>query len=243
MIGPNLSEWAIQRRSLIVFFMIVALVAGTFSFLRLGRAEDPLVHLPHHGGLRRLARRFHRGDAQLQVTERIERKLQETRHLDRIRSYTTAGVTTIFVDLEQSTPPDVVPDIWYQVRKNIGDIRAHAARRAWSAPVSTMISATPTASSTASRPMASRIASCATTSRRSRSQLLAVPDVSKVEILGAQDEQHLPRILDRPAGWPGADATSALLAQLQAQNLVRPAGVLQTGRRTHIPARFRRVGV
>ena len=58
-----------------------------------------------------------------QVTERIEGKLQETRHLDRVRSYTTAGVTTMFVDLQQSTPPDEVPDIWYQVRKNIGDIR------------------------------------------------------------------------------------------------------------------------
>ncbi len=122
MIGPNLSEWAIQRRSLIVYFMIAAIVAGTISFIRLGRAEDPIftfrtmiVFAGWPGATLE--------ETLLQVTERIERKLQETRHLDRVRSYTTAGVTTIFVDLKQSTPPDEVPDIWYQVRKNIGDIR------------------------------------------------------------------------------------------------------------------------
>ena len=58
-----------------------------------------------------------------QVTERLERTLQETHHLDRVRSYTTAGQTTIFVDLEQSTPASAVPDIWYQVRKKVSDIR------------------------------------------------------------------------------------------------------------------------
>ena len=58
-----------------------------------------------------------------QVTERLERTLQETDYLDRVRSYTIAGQTTIFVDLKQSTPPAAVPDVWYQVRKNIGDMR------------------------------------------------------------------------------------------------------------------------
>ena len=58
-----------------------------------------------------------------QVTERLERTLQETRHLDRVRSYTTAGQTTIFVDLKQSAPPAEIADVWYKVRKNIGDMR------------------------------------------------------------------------------------------------------------------------
>ena len=105
MIGPNLSEWAIQRRSLIIYFMLAAIVAGTISFLRLGRAEDPVftfrsmvVFAAWPGATLE--------ETLLQVTERIERKLQETRHLDRVRSYTTAGVTTMFVDLQQSTPPE-----------------------------------------------------------------------------------------------------------------------------------------
>ena len=58
-----------------------------------------------------------------QVTERLERKLQETPHLDFLRSFTRAGVTTIFVNLKGSASAKEVADTWYQVRKNIGDIR------------------------------------------------------------------------------------------------------------------------
>jgi multidrug efflux pump len=121
-IGPNLSEWAIKRPSLIVYAMIVALVAGTMAFLKLGRAEDPaftfrtmIVSAAWPGATI--------DETLKQVTERIERTLQETDHLDGIRSYTTAGQTVIFVDLKGTTPPDVVPDVWYQVRKNVGDMR------------------------------------------------------------------------------------------------------------------------
>ena len=122
MIGPNLSEWALSKRSLVVFLMILAVVAGTLSFARLGRGEDPafttrsmVVAAGWPGATV--------DETLKQVTERLERTLQETDHLDRIRSYTTAGQTTIFVDLKQSTPPAAVPDVWYQVRKNIGDMR------------------------------------------------------------------------------------------------------------------------
>ena len=100
MIGPNLSEWALGKRSLVIFLMIVAVVAGTLSFLRLGRGEDPvftfrtmIVAAGWPGATVE--------ETLLQVTERLERKLQETNHLDTVRSYTTAGQTTIFVDLKQ----------------------------------------------------------------------------------------------------------------------------------------------
>ena len=126
MIGPNLSEWAIQQRSVIVYCMLVATVAGALSFLRLGRAEDPsftvrtmVVFAGWPGATL--------DETLQQVTERIERQLQETRRVERVRSYTTAGAATMFVDLEPSTPAHDIADIWYQVRKSIGDIRAHAA--------------------------------------------------------------------------------------------------------------------
>ena len=63
------------------------------------------------------------GDTLQQITDRLERTLQETPNLDNLRSYTTAGQTTIFVNLRDSTPASQVPDIWYQVRKKVGDIR------------------------------------------------------------------------------------------------------------------------
>ncbi|MCJ8355519.1 hypothetical protein, partial [Novacetimonas hansenii] len=59
-----------------------------------------------------------------QLTERIEKKLQETPDLDYVKSYTLAGKTTIFVNLLSGAPKAEVPDIWYQVRKKVGDIRA-----------------------------------------------------------------------------------------------------------------------
>ena len=58
-----------------------------------------------------------------QITDRLERKLQETPSLDYLKSYTTPGKATIFVYLEDFTRPAQVPDIWYQVRKKVYDIR------------------------------------------------------------------------------------------------------------------------
>ena len=226
MIGPNLSEWAIQRRSLIVYFMIAAVVAGTIAFLRLGRAEDPpftirtmVVFAGWPGATIE--------ETLLQVTERIERKLQETRHLDQVRSYTTAGRTTMFVELKDSTPPKEVPDIWYQVRKNIGDIRGTLPQGVVGPGFNDDFGDTYgiiygfTADGFTHRELRNYV-------EDTRSRLLAVPDVTKIELLGAQDEQIFLEF--STARLAGLGLTySELLGQLQAQNLVRPTGVLQTG--------------
>jgi multidrug efflux pump subunit AcrB len=225
-IGPNLSEWAIQRRSLIVYFMIAAIIAGSVSFLRLGRAEDPaftfrsmVVFAAWPGASIE--------ETLQQLTERIERKLQETRHLDRIRSYTTAGVTTIFVDLEQSTPAEVVPDIWYQVRKNIGDIRGTLPQGVVGPGFNDDFGDTYgmiygfTADGFTHRELRDYVEDV-------RSQLLLVPDVSKIEVLGAQDENIFLEFSTARLAGLGL-SYQALVTQLQAQNLVRPTGVLQTG--------------
>jgi multidrug efflux pump subunit AcrB len=122
MIGPNLSDWALKHRSFVVFAMISIVIAGLSSYLRLGRSEDPaftfrtmIVQAAWPGATL--------DDTLTQLTERLERKLQETKGLDFLRSYTSPGLTTIFVNLKGSTSARQVPDIWYQVRKNIGDIR------------------------------------------------------------------------------------------------------------------------
>jgi multidrug efflux pump subunit AcrB len=225
-IGPNLSEWAIHRRSLIVYLMIAAVLAGAVSFVRLGRAEDPvftfrtmIVFAAWPGASIE--------ETLLQVTERIERKLQETRHLDRVRSYTTAGVTTIFVDLQQSTPAEVVPDVWYQVRKNIGDIRGALPAGVIGPGFNDDFGDTYgiiyafTADGFTQRELRDQVEGV-------RSRLLQVPDVSKIEVLGAQDEQIFLEF--STARLAGLGLTyGALLAQLQAQNIVRPTGVMHTG--------------
>ena len=225
MIGPNLSEWALSKRSLVIFLMVVAVVAGTLSFLRLGRGEDPaftfrtmVVGAAWPGATV--------DETLQQVTERLERKLQETPHIDRVRSYTTAGQTTIFVDLKQSTPPAEVPDVWYQVRKNIGDIRGTLPAGVIGPGFNDDFGSTFgiiyafTADGFTFRELRDYV-------EAARSRLLQVPDVSKIEVLGEQDEQiYLEFSTERLAGLRLDLAT--ILATLRAQNQVSPAGTIQT---------------
>lgn len=225
MIGPNLSEWALSKRSLVVFLMILAVVAGTISFTNLGRGEDPaftfrsmVVGAAWPGATVE--------ETMQQVTERLERTLQETDHLERVRSYTTAGQTTIFIDLKQSTPASAVEDVWYQVRKNIGDMRqtlpAGVAGPFFNDDFGSTfgIIYAFTSDGFTLRELRDYVESA-------RSRLLQVPDVSKIEVLGAQDERiFIEFSTERMAGL--RLDLPAILASLQAQNLVSPAGVIQT---------------
>ncbi len=225
MIGPNLSEWALSKRSLVIFLMIVAVVAGTRSFNNLGRGEDPaftfrtmVVAAAWPGATVE--------QTMLQVTERLERTLQETDYLERVRSYTTAGQTTIFVDLKQSTPPAAVPDVWYQVRKSIGDMRQTLPAGVVGPFFNDDFGDTFgiiyafTADGFSFRELRDYV-------EAARSRLLQVPDVSKIEVLGAQDEQIFIEFSTEKLAGLRLDLAS-ILASLQAQNAVRPAGVMQT---------------
>jgi len=224
-IGPNLSEWALKRRSLIVFLMIVAVAAGTFSFLRLGRGEDPSITIR----TMIVAAAWPGATAEetlKQVTERLERTLQETRHLDRVRSYTTAGQTTIFVDLKQNAPPAEIADVWYNVRKNVGDMRGTLPQGVVGPFFNDDFGDTFgiiyafTADGFTFRELRDYV-------EDARSRLLQVPDVSKIEVLGAQDEQIFIEFSTEKLAGLRLDYQN-ILATLQAQNLIRPAGVIQT---------------
>ena len=224
--GLNLSEWAIGHRSLITYFMLAIVIAGIGSYFKLGRNEDPtftiktmVVQTQWPGATIT--------DTLQQITERIERKLQETPGLDYVRSYTTAGQSTIFINLKGSTPAAKVPDIWYQVRKKVGDIRNTLPQGVVGPGFNDEFGDTFgivygfTADGFSHRELKDYVDTV-------RSRLLQVPDVSKIEILGAQDERvYVEFSTDRLAGL-GIDR-SQLIAALQAQNAVAPAGVVQTG--------------
>src|SRR5690348_4653091 len=111
---PNLSEWAIRHRSLVTYFMLVIVIAGIGSYLRLGRSVDAGL-----GVKRRVGRVGWPGrtiGATLeQITDSVDRKDEDTPSLDYLMSDKIAGQATIFVYLKDSTKPADVPDIWYQV--------------------------------------------------------------------------------------------------------------------------------
>jgi multidrug efflux pump len=118
----NLSEWAITHRALVLFMIIVLGAAGAYSYVNLGRAEDPsftiktmVVNVSWPGATA--------SEMQLQVADKIEKKLQELPYLDRVESYSQPGVSFIQVYLIDRTPPSKVKELWYQVRKKVGDIK------------------------------------------------------------------------------------------------------------------------
>jgi len=120
--GFNPTEWAIRHKALVIYFMIVCLVAGFSAYQHLGRNEDPeftvktmVVQTLWPGATQE--------ETMQQVTDRIEKKLQDTPNLYYLKSYTVAGTSTVFVYLLESTPKKDVPDLWYQVRKKVGDIK------------------------------------------------------------------------------------------------------------------------
>ncbi len=225
MIGPNLSEWALSKRSLVLFLMIVAVVAGALSFVRLGRAEDPaftvrtmVVAAGWPGATVE--------ETLKQVTERLERTLQETRDLERVRSYTVAGQTTIFVELKQTTAPGQVRDIWYQVRKNVGDMRLTLPQGVVGPFFDDDFGDTYgiiyafTVDGFDFRELRDQV-------EAARSRLLQVPDVSKIEVLGQQDEQIFIEFSTERLAGLRLDVPS-IIGALQAQNAIRPAGTIQT---------------
>ncbi len=227
MTRPNLSDWALKHRSFIVFAMIAIVIAGLGAYFRLGRSEDPaftfrtmVVQAAWPGATL--------DDTLTQVTERLERKLQETKGLDFLRSYTTPGRATIFVNLKGSTSPRDVPDIWYQVRKKIGDMRRTLPQGVVGPGFNDdfgdtygLIYGFTADSGFSHRELRDYVEDV-------RSKLLQVPDVSKIELLGAQDEQIYVEFSTRQLAGLGIDR-AALVAAIQAQNAVIPAGAIQTG--------------
>ena len=225
----NLSDWALRNRSLVIYFMIIAVIAGVVSYTRLGRAEDPtfviktmVVQAAWPGATIE--------DTLNQVTERLERTLQETEKLDFLRSYTKAGVATIFVNLQGDTTASQVRDIWDEVRRNVADMRHTLPMGIVGPGFNDTFGDTFgiiygfTADGFGHRELRDYVEDI-------RSKLLQVPDVSKIEILGAQDEKIFVEFSMQELATLGIDR-SALIRALQSQNIVRPGGTIETGDET-----------
>lgn len=227
MIGPNLSAWAISSRSLTIYLMLVAVIAGGFAFVNLGRDEDPaftiktmLVTAVWPGaGME---------ETQNLLTERLERTLQETPGLDSLRSITRPGIVTVYVDLLGEYPPELVPDSWYEVRKKVGDIR-HTLPQGVLGPffnddfgdVFGIIYGF-VADGFSDRELRDYVDGV-------RSALLQrVEAISKIEFIGAQDEQVFIEFRPNRVAAMGLDY-GQIFAAIAAQNVVRPSGTINTG--------------
>ena len=118
----NLSRWAIEHPALVRFFIVLILLVGVRSYFQLGQAEDPpftfktmLIQAQWPGATAQ--------EVSEQLTERIEKKLQELPELDYVASYARAGETALFVNIKETVRGRDVAAAWYQIRKKIGDLK------------------------------------------------------------------------------------------------------------------------
>src|SRR5216683_2577871 len=183
----NLSEWAITHRALVLFMVILLGAAGLYSYFNLGRAEDPsftiktmVVNVSWPGATAT--------EMQAQVTDKIEKKLQELPHLDRVESYSQPGVSFIQVILIDRTPPAKVKDLWYQVRKKVGDIRGDLPAGITGPNFNDEYGDVYSALYLLTADGLS-LADLKARAEDIRQRLLRVPDVNKVDIIGERPEK------------------------------------------------------
>ncbi|MBY3118462.1 MULTISPECIES: efflux RND transporter permease subunit [Rhizobium] len=222
----NLSDWALEHRSLVWYFMIVFILAGAFSYVKLGREEDPnftiktmVITAQWPGASAEEVTR--------QVTDRIEKKLQELESLDYTKSETVAGQTTVFVELLPTTKAKDVAPTWLRIRNMIADIKGDFPTGVVGpffndrfGDVFGNIYAF-TSDGLTQRQLRDLV-------ENARSEVLTVPNVGKVDVVGAQDEAIYLEFSTRQIAALGIDQQS-VIQTLQAQNAVTQSGFVDAG--------------
>jgi multidrug efflux pump len=221
----NLSEWALEHQALVLFFMLALFAAGAFSYFRLGQAEDPEFTVKIMV-VRAIWPGASPAEMEQQVTERLERKLQETPFLDNVRSFTRSGETTIFVTLKDSTPPKEVADVWYQVRKKVLDIRYTLPEGAIG-PFFNDEFGDVFGNMYAFTGDGYTYAELKDYVEDVRKVILRVPGVAKAEIVGNQDQRIYVETSHRKLATLGIDP-HAIFDVLRDQNAMTPAGSIDT---------------
>ncbi|MDD4910794.1 MAG: efflux RND transporter permease subunit [Sideroxydans sp.] len=222
---PNLSEWSLKHQPFVVFLIIVLTVGGILSYLNLGRAEDPnftfkvmVVRTLWPGATAQ--------EVERELTERIEKKLQETPWVDVLRSASKPGESLVFVMLKDYTPKAEVPESWRQVRKKLDDIH-HTLPAGVQGPFPNDEFGDVQINIFALTGDGFDLASLHRYADRIALDLRRVKDVKRVELIGVQDEKVFIDIA--PARMATLGITPAQVADaLQKQNTVNPAGFIET---------------
>ncbi len=221
----NLSDWTLHHRTLVGFFLAAIALMGVIAFGRLSQAEDP----PFTFKLM-VVRTFWPGatarQVEQQLTDKIEKKLQETPYIDRVSSYSRAGESTVLFFAKDSTPAAQVPDVYYQVRKKIGDIR-HTLPAGIQGPFFNDEFGDVFGNVYALTGEGLNYAQLKDFGERIRDELLRVPFVGKVELFGIQDEKIYVELSNTRLATLGLDQASLVQALVQ-QNAVTGSGFFET---------------
>lgn len=223
--GFNLSVWALNHQTLVLYLMLMFTVAGLLAYTKLGQSEDPpftfkvmLVRTSWPGASAI--------EVEQQVTDKLEKKLQETPHLDYTSSYSRPGESVIFVVIKDDTFSQDVPDIWYQVRKKVGDIRHTLPQNIesltfndeFSDVYGSMYALTGDGFDNFALKKQAEII---------RAELLTAKDVAKIDFFGEQKQRIYIELSNAKLSTLGI-STTALVNTLQTQNAVVKSGTFDS---------------
>ena len=227
--GFNLSALALRYPQVSLFALLVIAIAGTLAFMRLGQREDPDFTF-RAMVIRTIWPGATTEQVDLQVTDRIEKKLQEVPYFKWTRSYSKPGESLIVLELQDTAPPGKVAEIWYQVRKKVGDIRRTLPSEI-AGPFFNDEFGDVFGTIYAFTGDGFTMAQLKEHAESVRQELLRVPDVAKVELIGTQDERIYVEVSPTRLASLGIDP-GRIAEQLAAQNIVTPAGTVQTPERS-----------
>jgi len=219
----NISRWALEHVALTRYLLIVLLALGAAAYFQLGQDEDPPFTF------RAMALRVFWPGATAQqvaeqVTDKLEKTLQEVPYSDKIRSYSKPGEALIIFQVKDSSPPKEMAQIWYTVRKKIGDIRGTLPAGV-QGPYFNDEFGDVYGSIFALTADGFTYQELKDNADRVRQLLLKVKDVNKVAIFGAQDEKLWVEISQKRLAQLGLDFNQ-VLAQIGQQNAVESAGAI-----------------
>jgi multidrug efflux pump len=222
----NLSTWALKNQALVFYFIVLTLITGALAYTHLGQSEDPpftfkvmLIRSSWPGASAQ--------EVEQQITDKIEKKLQEIPSIDYTNSYSRPGESVVFVVIRDNTYSEKIPELWYQIRKKIGDIRhtfpndlqSLTFNDEFSDVYGTMYAIT---ADGLTPQQLKRQAEWV------RARLLKLPNVEKVDLFGEQPQKIIIELSNQKLTSLGI--SPAQLGQiLQQQNIVTGAGTYDAG--------------
>lgn len=221
----NLSDWALSHQTLVLYLMLVLTISGLLTYTKLGQSEDPpftfklmLVHTTWPGASAQ--------EVEQQITDKLEKKLQEVPHLDYTNSFSRPGESMIFIVIRDDTFSKDIPEVWYQVRKKIGDIRHTLPQNIESLTFNDEFSDV-YGSMYALTGDGFDYAALKKQAELIRTELLKVHDVAKVEFFGEQKQRLFIELSNAKLVTLGI-TTQTLINLLQTQNAVVASGTFDS---------------
>ena len=221
----NLSELALKNKAIVWYFIVIVAIAGVFSYMKLGRMEDPaytvrqmVVTVAWPGATAQ--------QMQDQVTDKIEKKLQDTPNLDYIKSYSSPGQAVIYVNLTDQAPADSIRSTWHEVRNLTEDMKKELPEGVYGPYYNDRFDDV-YGSVYAITGDGYSYEELRQKAEKIRRIMLGIQDVSKVEIIGEQSEKVYIEVANAKLAELGI-APTVIANAVKGQNAMTPAGMIDT---------------